>query len=80
MVLIAMGLITDDTDSRGEQQQQRSGGGQDVSSVTWAAIGSIGYCKPLVEEWRQSARESAMDDNASSQNVVNLGVGDDGAD
>lgn len=45
MVLIALGVFAED------------GSGAEISSVTWAAIGSIGYCKPLIEEWKQSARE-----------------------
>ena len=43
MVMFALGVLSDkDTDN-------------EMSSVTWAAIGSIGYCKPLVSEWKQSA-------------------------
>lgn len=44
MVLFALGVLTED------------GSSSEISSVTWAAIGSIGYCKPLVQEWKQSAR------------------------
>lgn len=45
MVLAAMGvLINGDDDSKPDAQE--------ISSVTWAAIGSIGYCKPYLDEWR----------------------------
>lgn len=45
MVLAAMGiLINNDGDSKCDTQE--------ISSVTWAAIGSIGYCKPHLSEWR----------------------------
>jgi hypothetical protein len=47
MVLAAMGVLIVDGDSKSESQE--------ISSVTWAAIGSIGYCKPLLEEWKVSA-------------------------
>lgn len=47
MVLVAMGVLIVDEDSKCESQE--------ISSVTWAAIGSIGYCKPFLEEWKISA-------------------------
>ena len=47
MVLAAMGVLTADDDSKSETQE--------ISSVTWAAIGSIGYCKPVLDEWKKSA-------------------------
>lgn len=43
MVMFALGVLTEE------------GSDSELSSVTWAAIGSIGYCKPLVDEWKQSA-------------------------
>ena len=52
MVLAAMGvLIGNDSDSTGPAEAN------EVSSVTWAAIGSIGYCKPYLDEWRSSASQ-----------------------
>ena len=47
MVLAAMGVLTADDDSTYDTQE--------ISSVTWAAIGSIGYCKPVLDEWKRSA-------------------------
>mmetsp|Transcript_2900 Transcript_2900/g.6245 ORF Transcript_2900/g.6245 Transcript_2900/m.6245 type:complete len:1300 (+) Transcript_2900:2291-6190(+) len=47
MVLAAMGVLIEDDDSKSDAQE--------FSSVTWAAIGSIGYCKPYLEEWKSSA-------------------------
>ena len=47
MVMIALGVLTEEE--------------SEISSVTWAAIGSIGYCKPLVDEWKQ---QSAMADTS----------------
>ena len=47
MVLAEMGVLIVDGDSKSESQE--------ISLVTWAAIGSIGYCKPLLEEWKISA-------------------------
>ncbi len=47
MVLAAMGVLTADDDSKSDTQQ--------ISSVTWAAIGSIGYCTPVLDEWKRSA-------------------------
>ncbi|KAL3795042.1 hypothetical protein HJC23_006363 [Cyclotella cryptica] len=44
MVLSALGVLAEE------------GSDAEISSVTWAAIGSIGYCKPLIDEWKQSAR------------------------
>ena len=41
MVMFALGVLNEEEN--------------EISSVTWAAIGSIGYCKPLVDEWKQSA-------------------------
>lgn len=52
MVLAAMGvLIGNDSDSTGPAEAN------EVSSVTWAAIGSIGYCKPYLDEWKNSASQ-----------------------
>ena len=45
MVLFALGVLADD------------GSDAEISLVTWAAIGSIGYCKPLIDEWKLSVRE-----------------------
>ena len=47
MVLAAMGVLIADGDSKSDTQE--------ISSVTWAAIGSIGYCKPVLDEWKRSA-------------------------
>ncbi len=47
MVLAAMGVLTADDDSTYDTQE--------ISSVTWAAIGSIGYCTPVLDEWKKSA-------------------------
>jgi hypothetical protein len=47
MVLAAMGVLVADGDSKSDTQE--------ISSVTWAAIGSIGYCKPVLDEWKRSA-------------------------
>ena len=47
MVLAAMGVLVADGDSKSDTQE--------ISSVTWAAIGSIGYCKPALDEWKHSA-------------------------
>ncbi len=44
MVLAALGVLLD-----GE------GDPDEISSVTWAAIGSIGYCRPFLSEWKKSA-------------------------
>jgi len=49
MVLAAMGVLVDDDGSKSDAQE--------ISSVTWAAIGSIGYCKPYLEEWKRTANE-----------------------
>jgi hypothetical protein len=43
MVMFALGVLVEE------------GSDNEISSVTWAAVGSIGYCKPLVDEWKQSA-------------------------
>lgn len=43
MVMFALGVLTEE------------GTHNEISSLTWAAIGSIGYCRPLVDEWKQSA-------------------------
>lgn len=43
MVMFAFGVLTED------------GTGNEISSVTWSAIGSIGYCRPLIDDWKQSA-------------------------
>ena len=46
LVMAAMDiLIGDDTGAK-------SSDAKEISSVTWAAIGSIGYCKPNIEEWK----------------------------
>jgi hypothetical protein len=50
MVLAAMGVLVDDDDSHPSDAQE-------ISSVTWAAIGSIGYCKPFLNEWKNSASD-----------------------
>ena len=47
MVLSAMGVLIGDVDTASEAQE--------FSSVTWSAIGSIGYCKPSLDEWKSSA-------------------------
>lgn len=47
MVLAAMGVLVADGDLKSDTQE--------ISSVTWAAIGSIGYCKPVLDEWKRSA-------------------------
>ena len=47
MVLIAMNVVTADDDDESQQSQ--------ITSATWAAIGSIGYCRPLIEEWKNTA-------------------------
>ena len=47
MVLAAMGVLIADGNSKSDSEE--------ISSVTWAAIGSIGYCKPVLDEWRNSA-------------------------
>jgi hypothetical protein len=47
MVLAAMGVLIDDSNSHSDSQE--------ISLVTWAAIGSIGYCKPFLNEWKKSA-------------------------
>lgn len=47
MVLAAMGVLTADDDSKSRTQE--------ISSVTWAAIGSIGYCTPVLDDWKRSA-------------------------
>ncbi|KAL9186953.1 hypothetical protein ACHAXT_010673 [Thalassiosira profunda] len=47
MVLSAMGVLVGDVDTASEAQE--------FSSVTWSAIGSIGYCKPYLDEWKSSA-------------------------
>jgi len=48
MVLIAMDVLTNDEGDEAQPSQ--------LSSATWAAIGSIGYCKPLIGEWKSSAQ------------------------
>jgi len=53
MVLAAMGVLINDTES--DSISKNSADAQEISSVTWAAIGSIGYCKPHLEEWKSSA-------------------------
>jgi hypothetical protein len=47
MVLAAMGVLIDGVDSQSDAQE--------ISLVTWSAIGSIGYCKPFLSEWKKSA-------------------------
>jgi hypothetical protein len=47
MVLIAMNVLTNDD---GDEAQPAS----HFSLATWAAIGSIGYCKPFLDEWKCS--------------------------
>ncbi len=47
MVLAAMGVLIADGEFKSDTQE--------ISSVTWAAIGSIGYCKPVLDEWKSSA-------------------------
>lgn len=49
MVLAAMGVLIDNDNSDSKSDAQ------EISSVTWAAIGSIGYCKPYLAEWKSSA-------------------------
>eukprot|EP00579_Thalassiosira_antarctica_P012680 CAMPEP_0201921956 /NCGR_PEP_ID=MMETSP0903-20130614/10133_1 /ASSEMBLY_ACC=CAM_ASM_000552 /TAXON_ID=420261 /ORGANISM="Thalassiosira antarctica, Strain CCMP982" /LENGTH=2026 /DNA_ID=CAMNT_0048459001 /DNA_START=149 /DNA_END=6229 /DNA_ORIENTATION=+ len=53
MVLAAMGVLIDDEGD--DSTKKRSDDAQEISAVTWAAIGSIGYCKPYLEEWKSSA-------------------------
>jgi len=53
MVLAAMGMLVDNDND--DSTNIISDGAQEISSVTWAAIGSIGYCKPYLEEWKSSA-------------------------
>mmetsp|Transcript_26745 Transcript_26745/g.43461 ORF Transcript_26745/g.43461 Transcript_26745/m.43461 type:complete len:109 (+) Transcript_26745:95-421(+) len=53
MVLAAMGMLVDNDSD--DSTNIISDGAQEISSVTWAAIGSIGYCKPYLEEWKSSA-------------------------
>ena len=53
MVLAAMGVLIDDDGD--DSTKKRSDDAQEISAVTWAAIGSIGYCKPYLEEWKSSA-------------------------
>ena len=48
MVLIAMNVLVNDEDDNAQPSQ--------ISSATWAAIGSIGYCRPLVDEWKGTAQ------------------------
>jgi hypothetical protein len=48
MVLIAMNVLIDDHNDEAPPSQ--------ISSATWAAIGSIGYCKPLIDEWKGTAQ------------------------
>jgi len=51
MVLAAMGvLINNDGPTTNISDYA-----QEISSMTWAAIGRIGYCKPHLEEWKSSA-------------------------
>lgn len=48
MVLIAMNVLIGDDNDEAQPSQ--------ISSATWAAIGSIGYCKPLIDEWKGTAK------------------------
>jgi len=48
MVLIAMNVLVNEDDDEAEPSQ--------ISSATWAAIGSIGYCRPLIDEWKGTAQ------------------------
>ncbi len=45
MVLAAMGVLDGDSAKSDTQEKE-------ITSVTWAAIGSIGYCKPHLDEWK----------------------------
>lgn len=49
LVLAAMGVLIEDGGDTPKPDAQ------EISSVTWAAIGSIGYCKPFIDEWKSSA-------------------------
>ena len=53
MVLAAMGVLTNYEGS--EPTNNESDYVQEISSMTWAAIGRIGYCEPVLEEWKISA-------------------------
>lgn len=53
MVLIALNILQDNSSPSDAHE---------ISSVTWAAIGSIGYCRPYIEEWKICAREPSSDD------------------
>merc|ERR1719203_408215 len=52
MVLAAMGVITNNGN---DPTSEKLDDAQEISSMTWAAIGSIGYCKPHLEEWKSCA-------------------------
>ena len=53
MVLAAMGVLTNN--DGGDPTTDKSDYAQEISSMTWAAIGRIGYCKPHLEEWKSFA-------------------------
>jgi len=56
MVLAAMGVLGEE-DGRETKEvgvNVMDGNEHDISSVTWAAIASIGYCKPHLEEWKNA--------------------------
>jgi len=58
MVLSASGLITGKSEKNGT----------DVSSITWSAIESMEFCKPFVEEWKQSTMEDNENLKVNLQN------------
>jgi len=56
MVLVASGVLRGEGQtSSGDGGGFARGGGEDVSALTWNAIGRMKFCRQYVEEWKQSA-------------------------